>query len=86
VITAVNGRDAVDKFMKNRDKIHLLLFDIIMPSKSGKQAYDEIKKTNPDIKAVFMSGYDDSISNKMDLTNEGLDYISKPVSPIKLLE
>lgn len=86
VITAVNGSDAVDKFMKNRDKIHLLLFDIIMPFKSGKQAYEEIKKTNPDIKVVFMSGYDDSISSKMDIINEGLDYISKPVSPIKLLE
>lgn len=86
VITAVNGSDAVDKFMKNRDKIHLLLFDIIMPFKSGKQAYEEIKKMNPDIKVVFMSSYDDSITNKMAIINEGLDYISKPVSPTKLLE
>ncbi|MBF8275097.1 MAG: hypothetical protein HW390_170 [Candidatus Brocadiaceae bacterium] len=86
VITAVNGSDAVEKFMQNRDKIHLLLFDIIMPFKSGKQAYEEIKKINPDIKVVFMSGYDDSISNKIDIIHEGLDYIPKPVSPLKLLE
>ena len=86
VITAVNGSDAVEKFMKNRDKIHLLLFDIIMPFKSGKQAYEEIKKMNPGIKVVFMSSHDDGITNKMDIINEGLDYISKPVSPIKLLE
>ncbi len=86
VIEAVDGEDAVDKFRKNRDKIHFLLFDVIMPSKSGKQAYDEIKKMKPDIKVIFMSGYTDDIISKRDIINGGLDYILKPVSPIKLLE
>ena len=86
VIEAVDGEDAVDKFRKNRDKIHFLLFDVIMPSKSGKQAYDEIKKIKPDIKVIFMSGYTDDIISKRDIINGGLDYILKPVSPIKLLE
>ena len=86
VIEAVDGEDAVDKFMKNRDKIHFLLFDVIMPSKSGKQAYDEIKKIKPDIKVIFMSSYGDDIISKRDIINEGLDYILKPVSSIKLLE
>ena len=86
VIIAENGSEAVDKFMQNKDKIQILLFDVIMPIKDGKQAYDEIKKMNPDIKVLFTSSYDDSISMKMDIINAGLDFVSKPISPAKLLE
>lgn len=39
---------------------------------------------NPDIKVIFMSGYADDITSEMDIINEGLDYILKSVSPIKL--
>ena len=44
VIEAVDGEDAVNKFMENRDKIELLIFDVIMPKKTGKEAYEEIKR------------------------------------------
>lgn len=85
VIDAMNGEDAIDKFMKNKDNIRLLVFDVIMPKKNGKEAYDEIKKIRPGIKALFMSGYPkDGTSNKI-ITEEGLPFISKPVSPTGLL-
>lgn len=86
VISAVNGSDAVEKFMKYRDKIHLLLFDIIMPIKNGKQAYEEIRKMRSDIKVIFISSYEDSIISKRDIINAGLDCISKPISPVSLLK
>ena len=44
VIEAVDGKDAVGKFVRDEDKIQFLLFDVIMPAKSGRQAYDEIKR------------------------------------------
>ena len=40
VIAAVDGKDAIEKFMVNKDKIHLLLFDVIMPKENGKEAYE----------------------------------------------
>ena len=47
VITANDGEEAVTKFMENKDRIQLLLFDIIMPKKNGREAYDEIRKVKP---------------------------------------
>jgi len=36
VIEAVDGEDAINKFLLNKDEIQLLIFDVIMPKKSGK--------------------------------------------------
>lgn len=85
VIEAVDGDDAIIKFIENKDSIHLLLFDVIMPRKNGREAYNEIKKIRPDIKALFMSGYTADIINKKGIQEEGISFMSKPVSPTMLL-
>lgn len=85
VIDAENGEDAVNKFLDNQNRIHLLLFDVIMPKKNGKEAYDIIKKIKPDIKALFMSGYTADVIDRKGIMEEGLNLILKPVSPSALL-
>lgn len=86
VITAVDGEDAVNKYRENAESIQMLLFDLIMPGKSGKEAYDEIRKITPDIKILFASGYSpDIIRDKASLGN-GMAIIFKPVSPMELLK
>ena len=57
VIEAVDGEDAVSKFTGNRERIQLLLLDLIMPKKSGKHACDEIQKMGSDVRTIFISGY-----------------------------
>ncbi|MEK7291069.1 MAG: response regulator [Planctomycetota bacterium] len=86
VIEAVDGEDAIKKFIKNKDSIQLLVFDLITPKKSGKEAYDAIKKMRPDIKVLFISGYGDDIIAKTNIYKDGLTYILKPVSPTEILE
>ncbi len=85
VIDAVDGEDAVEKFMENKDRIDLLVFDVIMPKKNGKEAYEEIKKINPMVKALFTSGYTSNIIHKKGILEEGINFILKPVSPKELL-
>ncbi|MBI3592703.1 MAG: response regulator [Nitrospirae bacterium] len=85
VIEAVDGEDAVHKFVEDKDKIELLILDVVMPKKNGKEAYEEIRKINPDIKAVFLSGYTADIIHKKGILEEGLNFISKPVSPDEFL-
>ena len=85
VIEAVDGVDAVDKFKENMDKIRLLLFDVTMPNKSGKEAYDAINEIRPGIKAIFMSGYSKDIIQE-DISSLGLHFISKPILPTELLK
>lgn len=57
VLTAVNGREAVDLFKFNVDRINLVLLDVMMPEMDGPQAYEHIRALRPDVPVVFSSGY-----------------------------
>lgn len=85
VIAAENGEDAINKFMPNRDKIHILLLDLVMPKRSGKEVYKEIKKIRPDIKVLFTSGYPSDFIDKENICEQRLDFIPKPIPPHELL-
>jgi len=85
IITAKDGEDAIAKFEKHKDTIKMLLFDVIMPNKNGKEAYNTIKTMQPDIKALFLSGYSSDIITNKTLQEEGLSFIHKPVTPGVLL-
>jgi CheY-like chemotaxis protein len=86
VIEAVDGKDAVKKFMENRETIQLLVTDLIMPKMNGKEAYDEMKAWRPELKAIFESGYaPDAIRQKMPL-DIGVTLMSKPITPYALLK
>ena len=86
VITANDGEEAVTKFMENKDRIKLLLFDIIMPKKSGREAYEEIRKMKPDIPVLFASGYSPDMLREKELVDDEVPLIYKPISPQSLLK
>ncbi len=86
VIEAIDGEDAIKKFIDNQDFIDLLIFDIIMPRMSGQEAYERIKKIRPDIRVLLTSGYPSDFINKERIINEGISFVSKPVSPDKLMK
>jgi CheY-like chemotaxis protein len=86
VITAEDGEDAIEKFRENRERIDLLLLDVIMPRRNGREVCEEIRKTDPDIKTLFMSGYARDVINDRDMIEGVLDFITKPVLPKDLLK
>jgi CheY-like chemotaxis protein len=85
VIDAADGEEAMRKFEENRDRIQLILADVIMPKKSGKELIDEIKKTRPEVKVLFTSGYTSDIISRKGIMEERMDFLSKPVAPRYLL-
>jgi polar amino acid transport system substrate-binding protein len=85
VILAEDGKDAVDKFRLFRKSIRLVLMDLIMPKKTGKQAYDEIRQLQPDVKVLFTSGYLADIIRNQGRLEEGMELLMKPVQPPELL-
>lgn len=85
VITANDGLDAVDKFSGNRDRIALVILDVIMPNMNGKEALDEIRKICPEMKALFISGYTADIIHKRGTLDESLEFLTKPLRPMNLL-
>jgi CheY-like chemotaxis protein len=86
VVDAKDGEDALRVFNENKKNIQLLILDVVMPKKNGKEVYEKIKATNPDIKAIFISGYDANIFYKKGILEEGFNFIQKPVLPDELLK
>ena len=85
VIEAADGEEAVRKFLENREKVDLLVLDIIMPRKNGRETYLEIKAARPGIKALFTSGYTADVIHKKGILETGLDFVLKPISPTDFL-
>jgi two-component system cell cycle sensor histidine kinase/response regulator CckA len=86
VIEATDGVDAVNKFTQNQDTVQLVVMDMIMPKKSGKDAYESIKKIKPGIKMLFVSGYTADRLQHEKLLAEGMELIPKPISPVHFLK
>jgi PAS domain S-box-containing protein len=78
VLKAQNGKEAVDIFEANHDKIKMVILDIIMPDMGGGQVYEKIKTINPAIKVLLASGY--SVDGQaIELLERGCDgFIQKP--------
>ena len=57
VLTARSGKEAIEVYKKNKDKIDIIILDMIMPDMGGGKVYDRIKEINPDIKVLLSSGY-----------------------------
>jgi CheY-like chemotaxis protein len=57
VLEAKGGREAVEIYRENKDRIDMVLLDMVMPGMGGGEAYDKMKDINPDIKALLSSGY-----------------------------
>lgn len=85
VISAENGEEAIFKFRENKDRIDIIILDIIMPKKNGREVFDEAKRLRPDIKVLFTSGYPADLIAKQGVLEKGINFIPKPSPTNKLL-
>ena len=85
VVEAVDGEDAISKFLKHKRKVDLVMLDVVMPRKNGKEVYQYVRKIRPDVKALFTSGYTADVIHEKGVLDEGLNFISKPAAPSELL-
>ena len=84
VSSCTNGREAVEHYAANRRKIDLVLTDVVMPELSGPQCLAELRKINPNVRVLVMSGYmDDGRATEM-LKNGALGMLQKPFSTQQL--
>ncbi len=84
VVSAESGKDCLDALKKQ--KVDLILLDIMMPKMSGWEVLKKVKKDYPKVKVVFLTVV--KINEKMlaDLIKDGLtDYIQKPCSNVEMV-
>jgi len=84
VLTAYSGEECLRTLEK--EKVDLVLLDIMMPGMSGWDVFNRINKKSSDVKVAFMSVLEISDKRKQVLLDEGLaDYIMKPFDKETLL-
>ncbi len=44
-------------YKANKDRIDIVILDMVMPGRGGGETYDRMKELNPDIKVLLSSGY-----------------------------
>jgi len=78
VLTAADGREAVERFSRQADAIDCVILDLTMPKLGGQEALIELRNIRPDVRVVISSGY-----TEQDVTSRFADegivgFIQKP--------
>lgn len=84
ILEAENGQKGIEVAAAHNGNIDLLITDVVMPGLNGKELYNELFKSRPDLKVLFISGYPREIISYHGILEEGLNFLQKPV-PLDLL-
>lgn len=57
VLPAANGQEALQIYTENKEKIDLVILDMVMPDMGGRDVYDRLKQCNSEVKVLLSSGY-----------------------------
>ena len=84
VLTADNGEEALE-ILGRGEAIDLLISDVVMPGMDGPTVVREARKSRPDIKILFISGYaEEQLRKSIDIEN--VNFLPKPFSVTELAE
>jgi two-component system, cell cycle sensor histidine kinase and response regulator CckA len=79
VLEAGSGVEAMEVMEKNKGKVDIVVSDVVMPEMDGPTLLKELRKTNPDLKFIFVSGYPND-AFKASLGEEEFAFLPKPFS------
>ena len=81
VFEAYNGREALE--IMNRETVHLVLMDIMMPEMDGIQAMVKIREFS-NVPVILLTAKSEDTDKILGLTVGADDYITKPFNPVEL--
>jgi signal transduction histidine kinase/ligand-binding sensor domain-containing protein/CheY-like chemotaxis protein len=85
VIEAAGVDEALRFFDPGSPPIDLVLCDIVMPSRGGRDLSDTLREEGSECPVLFMSGYSDDVIANQGVLREGVYFIEKPFSPADLV-
>ncbi|MFZ3214617.1 MAG: response regulator [Candidatus Acidiferrales bacterium] len=81
IVLACDGEEAVRQFQAHRERIDLLLLDVVMPKMNGPEAYAHICAEKQDVPVIFATGYSPEIALLHNVQEKGLSVLQKPYVP-----
>ena len=85
VLAASKSAEAVQIAAKGKQKIGMLLTDVIMPGMSGPDLAQIILKDHKDIKVLYLSGYSDHPLVRQGISKPNISFLAKPFTLEALL-
>jgi two-component system, cell cycle sensor histidine kinase and response regulator CckA len=86
VLTAANGRKALELYNSKSQDIALVVLDLIMPEMAGKECLEEILRIDPQAKILIASGYSANASAQETIERGARGFVSKPYNVRKMLQ
>lgn len=84
ILLAHDGQQALELFSANRERVSLVLLDVIMPRRSGPELFAAIETLKPGISVVFATGYSNEMATLAEIVARGIAVLRKPYSPANL--
>jgi two-component system cell cycle sensor histidine kinase/response regulator CckA len=78
VMTADSGEHALTLYKNNKGPIDLLITDVVAPGMSGPMLADKLTEIQPDLKVLYISGYDNTHVVQKYVVEKGHALLSKP--------
>ncbi len=85
VLEAASGEDAGDVARGWSKPIHVLVADLVLPGKSGREVAVELRAQREDIRVLFISGYSPEAADLQTLLADGENFLQKPFEPERLM-
>ena len=86
VLTAEDGREAVEVFRQHADTITAILLDMTMPVMSGEEAFRLIRKIRADVPIVVSTGYSEVATRELFDSGTVVGFVQKPYTAARLCE
>lgn len=80
VLKAADPEEAIRTCDEHRERIHLLLTDVVLPYMDGRTLHRKLVSTRPQMKVMYMSGYTDNFIVHHGVLDRGVHFIQKPFS------
>jgi two-component system cell cycle sensor histidine kinase/response regulator CckA len=79
VLEAADGVEALELMKANKDEVDIVVSDVVMPEMDGPTLFKELRKSNPSIKVIFVSGYPNEAFRES-LGTDDFAFLPKPFS------
>jgi two-component system cell cycle sensor histidine kinase/response regulator CckA len=85
VLTAANGKEALNVYIKKADGISLVILDLIMPEMGGKECLVRLREIDPNVRILVSSGYYRDGMAKEVIEYGARSFICKPYNSTRML-
>jgi two-component system cell cycle sensor histidine kinase/response regulator CckA len=84
VLEVSSGEEAL-RICREKKTFHLLLTDVVLPKRSGRQLVEDLREICQSFKVLYMSGYADQAVIRHGILEKGMDYLQKPFTVERLV-